>query len=220
MPILNKNSFKYNSAGETKARKQKRQAELETEERNKKMSVFMFQGFGFRPQYRVMTGNLRWDGPLCPRTDMKGEPCLSTLSGESDQTRVVCDVCSFSADLPQPYEKFRQIAWKKFEGRMRYVESGGRIETLDVTYEAIKKTEEDDTRIIKIKWAQKDGRNMAVIYFIEKDQNGEKTQIMVDMDREEIRYDASDIPPGTVLAKVKAEFRKTKIDIEYDKDNE
>jgi hypothetical protein len=56
---------------------------------------------------------------------------------------------------------------------------------------------------------------MAVIYFIEKNSNGEKTQIMVDMDKEEIRYDASDIPPGKILAMVQAVFPNTKVEISY-----
>lgn len=206
---------RYSPTGEAKIREQKRQAYLDTEERNRNIPPFMFRGFGFRPRYGAMTGNLNIDGPLCPREDVKGKPCLSMLSGESDKTRVVCEVCGFSADLPEPYERFRQIAHKKYEGHMRYVESGGKIETLDVPYEAIKAKDEDDTRAIKIKWAQKDGRNMAVIYFIEKDNGGEKTQVMVDIDREEIRYDASDIPPGKVLAQVHAVFPKTEVEIDY-----
>lgn len=215
---FDKTQIKYNPAGEAKAREQKCQAELQTEERNKRIPPFMFKGFGFRPQYRIMRQGMHLEGPLCPREDLKGDPCLSNLSGRG-KTKVVCDVCEFSADLPHPIERFREIAQKKHEGRSRYIESGGKIETLDVPYEAIKTKDEDDTRIIKIKWAQKDGRNMAVIYFIEKDKNGEKTQIMVDMNREEIRYDASDIPPGKVLAMVTAIFPMTDVEIIY-KNNE
>lgn len=206
---------KYNPTGEAKLKEQKRLAQQATEEKNRQLQAFMFRGFGFKPRYGAHTGTLNMDGPLCPREDVNKIPCLSMLSGETDKTRVVCEVCGFSGDLPEPYEKFRQTAHKKFDGRQRYLDSGGKIETLDVPYEAIKKTDQDDTRAIKIKWAQKDGRNMAVIYFIEKDKNGNKTQIMVDMDREEIRYDASDIAPGKVLAEIHAIFPKTEMGIEY-----
>ncbi len=207
--------IRSNPAGEAAAREQKRRAELETSERNSKMPVFMFQGYGFRPQYHFRNASLFMEGPLCPRLDVNGQPCLSQLTGEGDNVNVSCDVCGFTADLPKPYEIFRQTAHKKYEGHIRYVESGGNIQTLDVPYEAIKATDHDETREIKIKWAQKDGRNMAVIYFIEKDGNGSKTQVFVDLDREEIRYDASDVPPHKVLAMVKAEFPKTKVEIEY-----
>jgi hypothetical protein len=215
MPNSRTPTYKYNPAGDAKVREQRRTAENETEEKNKQITPFMFQGFGFRAQYRAFRGGMNLEGPLCPREDIKSNPCLSTLTGEFDKTKVACDVCGFSADLPQPMQRFKEIAHKKYEGHLRFTESGGKIETLDVPYEAIKEKSEDETRIIKIKWSQKDGRNMAVIYFIEKNSNGEKTQIMVDMDKEEIRYDASDIPPGKILAMVQAVFPNTKVEISY-----
>jgi hypothetical protein len=209
--------FKSATVGEAKVREQKRQAELETDEKNRLIPVFMFKGFGFRPQYRVR-GPLYLEGPLCPRPDSKGNICFSELTGESEQNKVICEVCDFSADTAYPLQRFKEIAHKKYEGHLRFLESGGNIETLDVPYEAIKDKSEEDNRAIKIKWSQKDGRNMALIYFIdnsESNDQGEKSQVFVDMDREEIRHDASDIPPGKILAKVIAEFPTTKVELSY-----
>lgn len=214
--ILGKNSLpRYNPAGEAKAREQKRIAERETEEQNKKIPVFMFQGYGFRPQYHVMRGGMYIEGPLCPKEDIKGNICLSELLGESDKTQVVCEACGFTANLPHPYQKFREIAHKKYDGYKRFIESGGRIETLDVPYNAIKQKFEDETRKIEIKWSQKDGRNMAVIYFFQKNATNTKTQVFVDFDREELRYDASHTPPKNILAVIQAIFPKTDIKIKY-----
>lgn len=210
--------MRYNPAGEAKAREQKRQAEAETEVKNRALPAFMFQGYGFRPQYGVTRGTLRLDGPLCPKTSAQGETCFADLVGESEKTTVACDVCGFTGELPQPFQRFREIAHKKYEGHQRYVESGGNIETLDVPYEAIKEKSEDETRRIKIKWAQKDGRNTAVVYFIEKgEKNGAKAQVFADLDRKELRHDASDVNPEKILARITAEFPEVKSEITYNK---
>jgi hypothetical protein len=58
-------------------------------------------------------------------------------------------------------------------------------------------------------------KNQAIIYFIEKDSTGNKTHIFADFDKEEVRYDSTDIPPGRILAKIKAEFKNSTSDIAY-----
>lgn len=209
---------KYNPVGEAKAREIRRQAYSEVDEKNKGIPPFMFKGYGFRPQYHATSGALYMEGPLCPRDDIKKQPCFTVLSGEVSENKVSCDVCDFTGVLPYPLQRFREIAQKKYEGHLRYIESGKEIQTLDVPYEAIKANGKDETREIKIKWSQKDGRNMAVIYFFENSKNGEKSQIMVDMDREEIRHDATDIRPGKILARVQAEFPKTNVEISYNEE--
>lgn len=216
--IANSKPPRYSPSGEAKLREQKLREATASDERNSQLKPFMFKGYGFKPVYHAHKGTISVDGPLCPRNDTKGQPCLSNLSplnGDTNQTQAICEVCGFTGTLPNPFEAFRLIANKKYDGHRRYVESGGIIETLDTPYEAIKEQSEDENRAIKIKWAQKDGRNMAVIYFIEKDGKSDKTEIFVDMDREELRYDATDIPPGKILSNVRAEFSKTKVNIEY-----
>lgn len=210
---------KINYSGEAKFREQKRQAEQVAEVKNKLIPVFMFRGYGFRPQHHASRGGMYFEGPLCPRQDTNGEECFSELIGEVESRDVVCKVCEFTGTLPKPLDEFKKIAEMKYEGRQRYLESGGNIQTLDVPYEAIKQSGKDDTREIKIKWSQKDGRNMAVIYFIDTKNNleGEKAQIFVDLDREEIRHDATDLKPDAVLAIIKAIFPHTSIDILYKK---
>lgn len=217
MPTLNQRQLRYNPAGEAASREQRRQAELELEERNKQLPVFEFMGFHFQPRYADRM-SLRIDGALCPRSNRDGRPCLALLNSESEEaTRVTCEVCGFSGELPYGYQKLRQLAKSAYEGYKRLIENGGQIITLDVPYEAIKDSDEDESRAIRIKWAQKEGRNMAVIYFIEKYAGGDKSQIFVDLDREEVRYDASDIPPGKMLARVSAEFVNTQVQIDYNK---
>ncbi|MBP7774162.1 hypothetical protein KA078_00045 [Candidatus Woesebacteria bacterium] len=217
MPIISQRQPRYNPAGEAVSREQRRRAELDLEQRNKQLPVFEFMGFHFQPRYTDRM-SLQMDGALCSRPNRDGRPCLAELSSENEEaTRVTCEVCGFSGELPHGHQKLRQLAKLAYEGYKRLIDNGGQIITLDVPYEAIKASDEDESRAIRIKWSQKDGRNMAVIYFIEKDANGGKTQIFADMDREEVRYDASDIPPGKILAKVRAEFVNTQVEIDYNK---
>lgn len=212
MPILDSKLPRYNPAGEAARREQMRKADLDRIERNKDFPTIFVKRFGFRPYF---TGHdtIHMKGPLCPGLLTKERQCLAELSGDSAQSvKAHCDVCNRSYDLPHSFEEYRNIAQKAYEGLLN---SQTKLITLDVPYEAIKAESEDETRDIKVVWSQKDGRNQAIIYLIEKDANGDKSQIFADLDREEIRYDSSDIPPGKILAKIKAEFKNTKDEIEY-----
>jgi len=48
---------------------------------------------------------------------------------------------------------------------------------------------------------------MALVYILERDGSGDKSQIFVDLENEQVRYDPSDIPPSKLLAKMKVEFK-------------
>lgn len=204
--------MKYNPAGEAARREQMRNADLDRDERNKTLPTIFVKAFGFRPYYNYHD-NIQIKGPLCPATVSKDRTCLSPLSVDMSQPLIArCEVCGKGFTMPHPFEEFRNIADKAYEG---FLNSQTKLITLDVPYEAVKAEAEDKTRWVKVVWSQKDGRNQAVVYLIEKDADGDKSQIFVDLDREEVRYDSGDVPPGKILAKVKAEFRNTNIDIEY-----
>lgn len=212
MPILDIKAIKYSASGEAARREQMRNADLDRDERNKAFPTIFVKKYGFRPYY---TGHdtVQIKGPLCPGSLTKERQCLAPLAGENAQVlRAHCDVCGKNYTMPHNFDEFRMIASKAYEG---FINSKAELITLDVPYGAVKAEAEDETRWVKVVWSQKDGRNQAIIYFIEKVENGEKSQIFADLDREEIRYDVSDIPPGKILAKVNAEFRGTKIDIKY-----
>lgn len=213
---LKKTAIRGTTVGEVQMRAQKMNAAKEVQERNNKIPVFMFKGFGFLPQY-TERGRLYMEGPLCPLRITKNEECYNELKAESEAKEVHCEICEKSLKLPHPYQQFRELAHKRYEGRLRFEQSGGKVETLDVPYEAIKAEDEDETRRIRIKWSQKDGRNQAIVYFISLVDNkeGDKVQTFVDIDREEFRHDAIDEEPGKILAKVKAEFKNTTATIEY-----
>lgn len=201
------------SAGVAARLKQKREADLDRMERNENFPVIFVKGYGFRP-YLSNHDSINIGGPLCPGSLSKDRQCLAELSGDSAEgSKAHCDVCGRTYDMPHNFQEFRGIAHRAYEG---FVNSQAEVVTLDVPYEAIKAESEDETRKIKVVWSQKDGRNQAVIYLIKKgEDSGEKAQVFADIDREEIRYDSGDMHPEEVLAKITAEFRKTKIEIEY-----
>ncbi|OGG17443.1 hypothetical protein A3D78_03640 [Candidatus Gottesmanbacteria bacterium RIFCSPHIGHO2_02_FULL_39_14] len=211
MPILNTKLPRYNSAGEAARREQMRNADLDRIEKNKKFPTFFVKQYGFRPYF---SGHdvINIKGPLCPRYLTKERQCLAELSGEIISTKAHCEVCDGNFDMPHNFEDFRRLAHKAYQG---YLNSQTQLITLDIPFEAIKAESEDETRKIKIVWSQKDGRNQAIIYLIRKDKTGAKSHIFADLDREEIRYDSSDIPPGEILAKIKTEFKTKNINIEF-----
>lgn len=211
---LNTKLPKHNYSGEAAAREQRRNADLDREERNKKLPTIFVKTYGFRPTYNY-NDTINIQGPLCPSLITKDRQCLAPLIGDNESTtKAHCDVCGKYYDMPHSFQEFRGIAHRAYEGLLN---SQTELITLDVPYEAVKAKSEDETREIKIVWSQKDGRNQAIIYLIEKDGNGDKSHIFVDLEREEIRHDSSDVQPGKILAKIKAEFRETKVDIEYKK---
>ncbi len=170
----------------------------------KKFPVIFVKGFGFRPQLNLHD-KIHIEGPLCPSFLLKDNRCLAELSGDADisSKNSHCEVCGRKYEMPHSFQEFRQIAHKAYDG---FVNSNAEIVTLDVPYEAIKAEDEDGTRKIRIKWSQKDGRNQAVIYFIDK--------------REELRYDSRDEHPEKYLVKITAEFKNTNVDIAYKKKEE
>ena len=185
------------------------------ERRNKKMPTIIFKKFGFKPKYNHHN-NLQIDGPLCPSKNASGGQCLALLMSDNGVSpdEVRCYVCEKKYKLPHKIDEFRKIAHLAYEGMLN---SKSEIITLDVPYEAIKAESQDENRWVKVVWSQKDGRNQAVVYLIQKDQNGDKSQIFADLDREEIRYDPGDIPPGKIVTKVAVEFPKSKVVIKYKK---
>lgn len=217
--MINYNSnIRSTSMGEVKMREQKMEASRRVKEENSKIPVFMFKGFGFLPQY-TERGSLQIEGPLCPLRINQEEECYNKLNASSGDIDVYCEICDKKLTLPHPYQQFREIAHKRYEGKLRFEQSKGKVETLDVPFTAIKAEGEDETRRIRIKWSQKDGRNQATVYFINRkgNQEGEKVQTFVDIDREEFRHDANDVEPGKVVAAVKVVFPNTEIDVKYNK---
>lgn len=212
MPKINLTPRRYNPGGEAKAKETRRNIELERDSLNQEFPTFMVKGFVFRPYYNNRD-TIQIHGPLCPTNISKDKKCLAPMTGGNDETnQAECIVCGKSYEMPHSFREFRNIAHRAWEG-MQNAEV--ELITVDLPFDSVKDKQQDDTRWVKVMWSQKNGRNQAIIYFIEKDAAGEKTHIFADMDREEIRYDAGDVPPGRILAKVKAEFKNTTSEIEY-----
>ena len=221
MTMLNTKRRTFSASSAAASRQQKLDAHYEAEERSKQFKPFMFQGFGFRPYVHARNGSIGMEGPLCPRQINKDRLCFAKLSGTSTEaTEASCEVCGGTYTLPFPFQKFREVAHKALDGKEAFEAAGGEIQTLDTPFENIKERSEQETRAIEVKWSQKDGRNMAVIYFINRESGEDKTQVFIDMDREEVRYDASNTAPKKTIAEITAVFRDTKAKIEYTKANE
>lgn len=196
-------------------KQQKLDAHRDAELRSEKYQAFMFHGFGFRPYEHASSGSLGIKGPFCPRST-KDRLCFSELDQvNASDNSMQCPVCDFTCTLPVNVDEFKRKARKSYEAKINYESVGGQIQTLDTPFDAIKERSELDDRVIEIKWSQKDGRNIAVIYFIDKNISSDKTQMFVDFDRQEVRYDSTNDQPGEILAEVTAIFKNASMNIKY-----
>ncbi len=158
--------IKFNASSAAVSREQHRVAHLENQEKNKEIPVFMFKRFGFRPYYGEIKGDLRMEGPLCAHMLDAKRNCFSKLSSASvDEIVANCDVCNREYTLPLPFQKFKEVAKKAYEGYVNYIESGNKIVTLDAGYSSVAKDKANNgNKWVKVFWSQKDGRNMAIIF--------------------------------------------------------
>jgi len=76
----------------------------------------------------------------------------------------------------------------------------------------VKVRDQDDKYFLAAKVGQKDGKRVGVVYFGEKSKDQNKkdySQIFIDLDDEQLRFDKSNKHPKDILAKMKVEFPKT-----------
>lgn len=81
--------------------------------------------------------------------------------------------------------------------------------SLDDPPSNVKVRDEDDKYFLSAKISEKDGKQVGVVYFGEKKKDQRKkdyTQIFLDLDDEQARFDKSNMPPQDILATLTVEF--------------
>lgn len=92
--------------------------------------------------------------------------------------------------------------------------------SLDVPPTKISVRASDENYFIAAKIGQKDGKRVGIIYFGEKkDKQSKKdySQIFIDLDDEQLRFDKSNRHPKDILLKFRAEFPDTTVDQTFKK---
>ena len=87
--------------------------------------------------------------------------------------------------------------------------------TLETAISNIKDIEKDEFHEVKVFLSQKDGRKSAMVLIIDRKAQGEKAHIILDLEKEEVRYDPNDISPGKIIAKMKVWFQTSESEISY-----
>lgn len=92
-------------------------------------------------------------------------------------------------------------------------------ESLDEIPSSVKVRDEDENYFLAAKIGMKDGKRVGVIHFGEKIKKQEKkdyTQVFIDLDDEQVRFDKTNKYPKELLAKMTVEFKDSTHEEIYD----
>lgn len=161
--------------------------------------LFKHKGFWYEPRISKM-GTLNLHGPLCPK-------CYADLPLEF--TIKKCINCEAKIEEIGDVNRRKQLARLAYDAKGR--EYFDKI-SLDKPLIMLKTRDEDEKYFIEGRLKQKDGRLMGVVYFGKKSKSEKgKTQLFIDIDDEQIRFDKSDMHPKEILSKLVVDFKETEI---------
>jgi len=152
------------------------------------------------------------DIPLCPN-----QSCHTTL--EIRDKEYFCVFCNKKYISPKGHSITRQEVQRKWEGHQTL---GYEIYSLDLPpTKVLDEDNEDSNYWVQARISEKEGKRMAVIYFGEKIRGKQNkkdySQIFIDFNDEQVRFDKSNKNPMKLLCKLIAEFQDS--DLELTKKN-
>jgi len=129
---------------------------------------------------------------------------------------VTCPLCRKKVRLKNSLEETRREISLKIKSGIR-----SKIEkiSLEEPITDVKVRDQDNKYFLAAKIGQKDGKRVGVVYFGEKDKDQKKTdysQIFIDLDDEQIRFDKSNKNPKDILSKLSIEFKKSTSETKFD----
>lgn len=119
---------------------------------------------------------------------------------------VECPLCHKKKKITTPVEESKKEAALKIKSGYRSTLSKISLEE-PITNAKVR--DQDDKYFIAAKMGQKDGKRVGVVYFGEKNRDQKKedySQIFIDLDEEQLRFDKSNKHPKDILSKFTAEF--------------
>lgn len=173
-------------------------------ERIKPEKLYKFRGLLWQPVHSIThrTGYTSDDVesmPYCPK-------CKARLTQQSGYD-LRCELCEISYKAEPSIDHIAQLASKAYSAKLK---EGWTVETLDLPPGIVKSEDESNDFWVEARLGQKDGKQMAVIYFGDKRRSldGKKaySQVFVDFDDEQMRFDKANRNPLQIVSKLKAEF--------------
>jgi hypothetical protein len=131
------------------------------------------------------------------RTPKSGATWIGTLS---------CGYCGREFTTTEPMDAMKQKVVAQY---VAYRRAEKPKVSLDDPPAQVKVRDEDDTYFLAAKLAEKDGKRVGVVYFGEKTKDQRKkdySQIFLDLDDEQVRFDKSNKHPHDILASLTVEF--------------
>lgn len=123
--------------------------------------------------------------------------------------KVKCSMCERKYEIPIPLRKFKEKVKKDYVLKKR---SDIPIESLDELPSQIKVRDEDKKYFLAAKLTEKNGKRVGVVYFGEKNKDQTKkdyTQLFLDIDDEQIRFDKGNKNPKEQLTKLQVVFKES-----------
>lgn len=173
-------------------------------ERIKLEVLYKFRGLLWQPVHSVThtTGNVSDDVeslPYCPK-------CKAKLIQQSEYD-LKCELCEISYIAKPSINYIAGLASKAYNAKLK---ESWKVEVLDLPPGIVKSEQENDSFWIEARLGQKDGKLMAVVYFGDKKRKGDGkkaySQVFLDFDDEQMRFDKANKNPLEIISKLKAEF--------------
>ncbi len=158
--------------------------------------LFIYKGFMWA--YHTRAGI---DGPKC--NDCR----FSLVFQKNDQDWVlVCSECSKQFPLTENLERLKESALEKYKSHQLLKHE---VVSFDLPPTKVGMEAEDEHYWINASIRQKNGKRVGIVYFgekIEAQTSKDKTQLFIDFDAEQVRFDPNNQHPTYLLAKLKIEF--------------
>lgn len=138
--------------------------------------------------------------------------CINCRSQLKQKTNNLFQCVNCIKDFPitENIHEINERASRKWEG---FKLKDREVYSLDLAPTHVVAKDEDDNFRIEARIGEKNGKRMAVVYFGEKLQGQTKkdyTQLFIDFEDEQIRFDKSNKNPMKLLGKLVAEFPESK----------
>ncbi len=148
------------------------------------------------------------DNPLCPNQN-----CHNILDKELNS--YLCVKCDKKYECKKDHRQIRKDVEKAWHG---YLTLDYTIHSLDLPPTKVIDEAEDDNYWVQARLGEKNGKRMAVIYFGEKikgkQTKDDYSQIFLDFEDEQFRFDKNNKNPMNLLAKLTVEFPSSLLKVE------
>lgn len=168
-------------------------------------SESLFKSHGVLWRTRLLRAGMESisETPLCPKSD-----CHTLLKILND-IEYYCVSCEKIFTMPKGRLQTFNDVTRKFEGHKTL---GFNVYSLDLPpTKIIDEDREDENYWVQAKMTEKEGKKMAVVYFGEringKQSQKDYSQIFLDFEDEQLRFDKSNKNPMKLLSKLTAEFQ-------------